>query len=135
MVGPKPGQAIVLFDGECPFCLKTLDIVKRFDWRKKLFYQNSRDRRNLPKADVPLDPDKLLEEMHLLTPDRKRVFTGFDAFRWMAFRIPLFVFLVPFLYLPGVPRLGRKAYLWIAKNRFKLVPCYKGMCALKPARA
>ena len=31
---------------------------------------------------------------------------------------------------PGVPWVGNKVYLWVAKNRFKLVPCKDGVCSL-----
>jgi predicted DCC family thiol-disulfide oxidoreductase YuxK len=71
--------------------------------------------------------------MRVVTPDRKRAYAGFKAFRWMSWRMPLTWPLAPWLYLPGVPWLGHRVYLWIARNRFKLVPCKDGVCQL-PAR-
>jgi predicted DCC family thiol-disulfide oxidoreductase YuxK len=68
--------------------------------------------------------------MHLVTPDRKTVYRGFAAFRWMAWRMPLTWLVAPFLYLPGMNWLGSRAYLWVARNRFKLVPCKDGVCSL-----
>ena len=73
-------------------------------------------------------PEKLIEQMHVVTPNRKRAHAGFAAFQWMAWRLPLTLPIAPFLYLPGVPRLGHRAYLWVAKNRFDLVPCDDGGC-------
>jgi hypothetical protein len=69
-----------------------------------------------------------MEEMHLITPDAGRIYHGFGAFRWMAWRLPLLWALAPFLYLPGIPTLGQRIYLWIARNRFQLVPCHGGVC-------
>jgi predicted DCC family thiol-disulfide oxidoreductase YuxK len=123
-------KAIVLYDGQCPFCLKSVSILKRLDWFHTLEYQNARETNQLPSCEVPLEPNRLLEEMHLITPNRKRVYSGFEAFRWIAMRIPLLWSLVPWMYLPGIPKLGQKAYLWVAKNRFKLVPCHDGVCHL-----
>ena len=38
------------------------------------------------------------------------------------------------LYIPGVPGLGQRLYLWVARNRFRLVPCHGGVCTLPPKR-
>jgi predicted DCC family thiol-disulfide oxidoreductase YuxK len=48
----------------------------------------------------------------------------------MAWRLPLLWAVAPLLYLPGVPWLGQKVYLWVARNRFNLVPCHDGGCAV-----
>lgn len=127
------GKAVVLYDGACPLCQRSIRILKGIDWLQKLTYHDARDVAHLPNADVPLVPKRLIEEMHVLTPDRKHAHAGFRAFRWMAWRIPLMALFAPLLYLPGVPWLGNKVYLWVAKNRFKLVPCKDGVCQL-PAR-
>lgn len=127
------GKAVVLYDGACPLCQKSIRILKAIDWLKQLTFHDARDVANLPKAEVPLDPKRLIEEMHVLTPDRKHAYAGFKAFRWMAWRIPLTFLSAPFLYIPGVPWLGNKVYLWVAKNRFRLVPCKDGVCQL-PAK-
>jgi predicted DCC family thiol-disulfide oxidoreductase YuxK len=131
----RTARAIVLFDGDCPLCRRSVAVLARLDWLHQLSYQDARQTDHLPSANnVPLDPQRLLEEMHVLPPGRDRVFTGFYAFRWLALRLPLFWAVVPFLYLPGVPWLGRRAYLWVARNRFHLVPCHNGLCAIRPQR-
>lgn len=123
-------KAIVLFDGICPLCRKSVGLVKRLDWLGRLTYQDARDVEHLPKSSVPLDSDRLLREMHLLTPNRKHVYSGFKAVRWMAGRMPLLWPLWPILYVPGMPVLGQRIYLWIAKNRYHLVPCHDGACTV-----
>jgi predicted DCC family thiol-disulfide oxidoreductase YuxK len=129
---PGTGKAVVLYDGGCPLCRRSVRLLKRLDWLKRLHYQDCRDIANLPPSAVPLDPKRLLEEMHLVTPDRKRVLTGFAAFRWIAWRLPLAWPVAPLLYLPGVPWLGRRLYLWVARNRYDLVPCKDGACEVRP---
>jgi predicted DCC family thiol-disulfide oxidoreductase YuxK len=125
---PAPGTGIVLYDGDCPLCQRSVAVVKKLDWLGRLAYGNAREDRNLPPSAVPLDPQRLLEEMHLVTPDRRHAYAGFRAFRWIAWRLPATWLLAPFLYLPGVPWLGNRIYRWIAKNRFGLVPCRDGVC-------
>jgi predicted DCC family thiol-disulfide oxidoreductase YuxK len=107
-------------------------LLRRLDWLGRLDFVNARDLERLPAYDPPLDPDRLLQEMHLLTPDGSRLYHGFAALRWMAWRLPLLWPLAPLLYLPGMPWLGQKLYLWVARNRFHLVPCHGGVCAIKP---
>lgn len=123
-------RATVLFDGDCAFCQKTVSILKRLDWGRKLEFRSCREPANIPPNEANLEPHRLLEEMHLLTPDRKKAYAGFRAFRWMAGRIPLLWAMYPLLYFPGVPQLGERAYLWVAKNRFNLVPCHNGVCSI-----
>jgi predicted DCC family thiol-disulfide oxidoreductase YuxK len=127
---PNGKSAVVLYDGSCPFCQRSVAIIKKLDWFKKLQYLDARQTEHLPRTDPPLDPNELMQEMHLVPRAGNPVYRGFKAFRWMAWRLPPLWVVAPFLYLPGVPWLGNKAYLWIARNRYKLVPCKDGVCEL-----
>ena len=129
---PARGKGVVLYDGLCPLCQRSVRVLKRLDWLHKLHFQDCRDTANLPASAVPLELKKMLEEMHVVTPDRKHAYAGFAAFRWIAWRIPVLWFFTPppLLYIPGVPWIGRKVYLWVAKNRYNLVPCKDGVCEL-----
>jgi predicted DCC family thiol-disulfide oxidoreductase YuxK len=125
---PAPGKAVVLYDGDCPFCRKSVAILKRLDWLGRLQFQSARETDKLPPSREPLVLERMLDEMHVVTPDRRHALAGFRAFRWMAWRLPAVVVLAPVLYLPGVPWLGNRVYRWVAKNRYNLVPCDDGGC-------
>jgi predicted DCC family thiol-disulfide oxidoreductase YuxK len=127
--------ALVLYDGSCPFCQRSVAILKKLDWLNKLDYQDARQTDQLPRTDPPLDADELMKEMHLVPRAGRPLYRGFKSFRWMAWRLPPLWLLAPFLYLPGVPWIGNKVYLWIARNRYKLVPCKDGACELPPRPA
>lgn len=127
-IDPARGKAVVLFDGLCPLCQRSMQSLQRLDWRRRLHFQDCRDSANLPPSAVPLDLKSMLHEMHLVTPDRKRVHTGFAAFRWIAWRIPVLFPFAWMMYIPGVPWLGRAWYRWVAKNRYNLAPCKDGVC-------
>jgi predicted DCC family thiol-disulfide oxidoreductase YuxK len=121
---------LVLYDGQCAFCLKSVALMRRLDWLGRLRYQNARDTPHLPPLDATIDPARLLQEMHLLVPGSGKVYHGFKAFRWLAWRLPLLWPVAPLLYVPGVAPLGQKGYLWVARHRFQLVPCHGGVCTL-----
>ena len=126
-----PGKsAILLYDGACPLCQRSVAILKKLDWLQKIHYQNARLVADLPQTDPPLVPSRLLEEMQLLPRAGHPLYHGYGAFRWLAWRLPPLWLLAPFLYIPGMPWLGNKIYLWIARNRFKLVVCKEGVCTL-----
>lgn len=128
-------HAIVLYDGDCPLCRKTTAILKRFDWLHQLRFHNCRDSAGIPANTAHLEPARMIAEMHVLAPDRKSALSGFRAVRWIAGRVPLLWPLYPFLFIPGSPRIGQRIYLWIARNRFHLVPCHDGVCTIPPRPA
>jgi predicted DCC family thiol-disulfide oxidoreductase YuxK len=125
---PAADRAIVLYDGDCAFCRRSIRILRALDWFGRLAFQSAREIDRLPATDPPLDPAKLIEEMHVVPAARDRARAGFSAFRWMAWRMPLTFPVAPFLYLPGVLWLGNRVYRWVARNRFNLVPCHDGAC-------
>jgi predicted DCC family thiol-disulfide oxidoreductase YuxK len=124
-------RAAVLFDGDCLFCRQSVAILKRLDWCGRLTYVDIRDPSN-PLLKVPLlQRAPLAEEMHVLTADGTRLYHGFGALRWLAWRLPSLWVVAPFLYVPGIPALGQRLYLWIARNRFRIVPCHGGICTIQ----
>lgn len=124
------GKGVVLYDGDCPFCRGSVRVLKSLDWLHRLAFQSARETDKLPETAVPLDHQKLLDEMHVVPPGRDRAYAGFSAFRWMAWRLPLTALIAPLLYVPGVLWAGNRVYRLIARNRFKLVPCADGGCAV-----
>src|SRR5947207_3292286 len=123
-------KARVLYDGDCAFCCKSVELLKRLDWLGQLAYVNVRDESQAFLKEPPVAGAPLLEQMHVLPRDGQRLYGGYRAIRFLAWRLPLTWLAAPFLYLPGMTRLGQKFYLWIARNRFKIVPCEHGVCKL-----
>jgi predicted DCC family thiol-disulfide oxidoreductase YuxK len=130
-VADKPDRkAAVLYDGQCAFCLKSVALLRRLDWLGKLRYVDARHPEELPDSDIPIELPRLLQEMHVVTADGRHLYHGFQALRWLAWRLPLLWGFAPLLYLPGVLPLGQRLYLWVARNRFRLIPCHGGVCTL-----
>lgn len=108
----------VVYDGECDFCRSALLVVRFLDVFRLVSYLDFHD----PEA-LRMVPGVRAEEAELamIVVDRNgRQFSGFDAFRALAWRLPSLWLLAPFLYLPGVPWLGRRLYRWIASHRSQL---------------
>ncbi|MCI0638541.1 MAG: DUF393 domain-containing protein [Gemmataceae bacterium] len=131
MAAPSPRKAAVLYDGDCVFCQKSVALLRRLDWTRRLEYVNFRNEEQALLQSPLVLQAPLTEEMHVLTPDGRRIYHGFGAFRWLAWRLPLLWPIAPFLYLPFLPTLGQRLYLWIARNRFRLIPCHGGVCAIQ----
>lgn len=126
---PTHGLAIVLYDGDCPLCQRSMRLLQRLDWCQRFAYHNCRDTAHLPPCDEPLVPEKLLEQMHVVVPDRSQALSGYRALRWIAWRLPLTLLLAPLLYIPGMLWLGNRVYGWLARHRFQGVFCpADGVC-------
>lgn len=121
-----PAKTTVLYDGLCPLCQRSVAVLKKLDWLGKLHFADCRDPANVPPG-FGLESRRMLEEMHVVTP-AGGVTHGFTGFRTIAWRLPLLAPFAALFYLPGVPWIGQKVYLWVARNRFNLVPCHDGQC-------
>jgi predicted DCC family thiol-disulfide oxidoreductase YuxK len=127
-------RAVVLYDGQCPLCQKTASLLRRLDWLGRLRFHDCRDAAGIPANAAHLDPGRMIEQMHVLTPDRATAHAGFRAVRWIAGRVPILWPLYPLLFIPGMAKVGQRVYLWIARNRLRLVPCRGGVCTIPPKR-
>jgi predicted DCC family thiol-disulfide oxidoreductase YuxK len=112
----------ILFDGQCPLCIRSVTIVDFFDWRGKFAYRDVNDWTSISRDYPGLDQQKSLEEMQLMIPrkDRYEALAGFYAFRKIAQHLPLGMLIWPFLYLPGVPFVGTRLYRLIASRRQRI---------------
>lgn len=122
--------AQVLYDGACAFCRRSIAILQKLDWLRAFRYVNVRDAEQPLLREPAIAAAPLLEQMHVLTPSG-RLYGGYAALRWLAWRTPLLWPAAPLLYLPGVAQLGDRAYRWVARHRFQLVPCQHGACEIR----
>ncbi len=127
-------RPVVIYDGQCPLCLRSVAVLKRLDVFGRLAYHDARQPFAIPPTSPPLDPDKLLVQMHVVTPGttRRRCYGGFYAFRALAWNLPACWPILPLLYLPGAAWVGERIYAWIARNRFRLLACSGKVCRFSP---
>ncbi len=113
----------VLYDAACHLCRRSMFVLLLLDHLHRLRAVNFRDTvlRKKYAPDIALiDLDR---SMHIKMP--KGNYAGFDAFRALSWHLPFFWPLAPFLYIPGIPQIGRRMYAFIAENRNR---CADGFC-------
>lgn len=118
-------RIIVLYDGDCGLCLRTTFVLSLADWLQRLTWRNFRDAAVQKKEAKELNFTAMKREIHVLIG--KGVYRGFFAFRALCWHVPALWPLAPFLYLPGVPAIGKRIYAQISARR---AVCRHGECML-----
>ncbi len=118
----------VFFDGQCPLCQASRRHLTRLDWLRRLEFVDFREAADPKVQELAIPKERLEAEMHVVSGSR--IDHGFGAFRLIAWQLPLLWPILPLLYIPGVPWLGQKVYLWIARRRYNLIPCHGGACQI-----
>jgi predicted DCC family thiol-disulfide oxidoreductase YuxK len=107
----------VLYDGGCGMCIRMLRILHYLDvFRSVVPYDAANDWPAIQRKFPGISHDAAMRDMHVVTADG-RIYRGFDAFRSMAVAMPMAWLILPLLYIPGIPWLGRRIYRRIADNR------------------
>ena len=114
----------LVYDGECDFCKSCLLVVRFLDVFRQITFVNSCDPEALASTGVRLED---AEQAAIAVRPGGRQYAGFDAFRLVAWQMPLTALFAPLLYVPPIPQLGRRAYAWVKDNRGHLpvAPRYK----------
>ncbi|HHI79513.1 MAG TPA: DUF393 domain-containing protein [Planctomycetes bacterium] len=109
----------LIYDGGCGICRRALAVLAASDWGMRLRVLDFRSSRAVSLRHPDLTYEEMDTDIHLVLPGN-RVYRGFDAYRKLAWLIPLYSPLAPFLYLPGVASLGRKIYRHVADHRSRI---------------
>jgi len=128
---PRPLD--VAYDGNCTLCRRTVALLRTVDWLERIVYVNALDEAALRSHGLhTLDRQALVMDMHAV--DGSQRWLGYDAYRAIAWRIPLLWPLLPVLYLPPVAALGKRIYRRVADHRTCRVPSAPaGSAAAAPA--
>ena len=110
----------VLYDGDCSFCVRAMEVVRRMDAFRRLEFHPMNVIET--QAQFP-DFDPARGEREMLARTSEGWVGGFFAFRHIAVHLPLLWPVLPLLYLPPVRSAGDRLYQRIAARRY---------CILKP---
>ena len=112
---------LVLYDGFCPLCLRSVVLLEALDVRRRLeFADLEREWPEQALAGAGVTRDDARRAMHVIDPDG-RIYRGFFAFRAFARLLPPLWITLPLFYAPGASRLGSWIYDHIARNRSRAV--------------
>lgn len=106
----------LVFDGGCGICLKTMALVDALNWSGRARLLDATRWETVAAAHPELSQEACFEDIHFVDA-KGTAFRGFEAYRALAWRLPLTVLVAPLLYLPGVPELGRRVYRHVADGR------------------
>jgi predicted DCC family thiol-disulfide oxidoreductase YuxK len=118
-------QTVILYDGLCAFCNQSVRIIKYLDWGKAFTYTDLQDWSNVHERYPMLDRVAVAGAIHVIRLDGK-IYAGYEGARQIVRHLPLFFWLYPLLYLPGITWLGPKVYRWIALRRYQFNRIFGG---------
>jgi predicted DCC family thiol-disulfide oxidoreductase YuxK len=118
---------ILLMDGACSMCRRTAAVLKAADAVDRIEVADARD--DAMVVSLGIDPARAVDEMHLVAASG-RAYAGFDAYRRLAFLLPASWALAPFLYIPGMRAIGRRAYRRISRSRLPVLHCTSASCTI-----
>lgn len=122
------GKIVVLFDGVCSLCTRSMFLVLILDSLQRTRAVNFRDATTKAKYAADVSEVDLDRAMHIKLPS-STYYKGFDAFRVLVWHLPVLRIFTPLLYLPGIPPIGRLVYKKIADSRNT---CADGVCLHVP---
>ena len=119
---------IVLFDGGCPICRRTVRQLRRLDWLQQLQFADATNEQVRQQVAPSLSLDEAMRQMNVVD-GRGRLSGGYDAQLRIARRVPLLLPFGLFGGLPGIRQVGSAVYRYIAANRRREGECSDELCS------
>ena len=123
---PVARKTAVVFDGQCSLCVRSMRLLCFFDWFRRFLCLDFRQER-VRRLIRCVSAEQFEEQMVVITPLGDVKF-GFEAWRYIVHRLPLFFIPANLLYLPVVSQLGGRLYKMVARSRLGIVHCPPGQC-------
>jgi predicted DCC family thiol-disulfide oxidoreductase YuxK len=127
-------QDVVLYDGECNFCIRQIEHLRRLDGKNRLRFVSLHDPQVM--LDYPdLSRQELMDQMWVVDSKGGR-HGGAAALRYLSLVLPLLWPLAPLLHLPGTMPIWSWLYRQVANRRYRIAGrnCDEGTCSLHGKR-
>jgi len=125
---PRPATLIVLFDGGCPLCRRTVRLLRRLDWLDRLRFVDATDMHARERVAPGLTEAAIMVEMYVVD-ERRRRHGGYEGYLQIARVVPLMWPFGALGRLPAIRSLGHAVYRFIAANRVRRGRCTDDLCA------
>lgn len=119
---------IVLFDGGCPICRRTVRTLRRLDWHGRLQFADATVAANRDAVAPGLTEADAMQQMYVVDGTGRR-YGGYDAQMRIARELPLLWPLSVAGRLPVLRTLGMSVYRFIAANRQRRGTCSDELCS------
>ena len=128
----KPSGAVVVYDGNCPFCRRQVAQIRHRDiWER--FEYAAKQSPGLDERFPVLARGEFSTGMRLVMPDGE-VCIGADAIYEIASQLPNWRWIAWLYRVPGIHALARLVYAWVAANRTRLGrSCDDAVCEIPAA--
>ena len=124
---PSEKTLVVLFDGGCPLCRRTVRQLRAVDWLGRLRFVDGTDANMRERFAPGLTEAALLVQMYVVDARGSR-YAGFEGFLRIGSVVPLLWPLSIMGRLPGIRSLGHIVYRAIAANRVRRGRCTDDLC-------
>ena len=126
-----------VYDGNCVLCNSTRRLVQALDWLNRVEFLDLHDRETVEERYPWLDYEQAMGAIHVVDAEDE-VYAGYYGVRRMTRDLPLGLPVWLFLQLPGMDRIGKRAYGWVARHRYEinrffgveLDDCEDGVCTV-----
>ncbi|MEL6270381.1 MAG: DUF393 domain-containing protein [Chloroflexota bacterium] len=126
-----------VFDGNCVLCKSTKAFVTALDWFNRVEWLDLHNRDEVDSRYPWLDYERAMGEIHVIDSEEE-VYAGYYGVRRMFRDLPLGLPIWAVLAIPGMDRIGKRAYGYIARHRYEinrffgveLDPCEDGVCKI-----
>jgi predicted DCC family thiol-disulfide oxidoreductase YuxK len=118
---------VVLFDGGCPLCRRTVRQLRAIDWLRKLQFVDGTNAETRERFAPGLTEAALLVQMYVVDPEGGR-YAGFEAVLRIASVVPLLWPLAIVGRFPGIRSLGHVVYRTVAAQRLRRGRCTDDLC-------
>ena len=123
-------QLTVLYDGNCSLCRASVARVQPFNRRGRVQFLNVHDPDSLHRY-PQIDKAEAMRSMQAVDTTG-HVYSGAEAWAHIGMLLPGWNLVAWILLLPGIQRVARRAYGWIARNRYRWnrQACADGTCTV-----
>lgn len=111
------GRLVVLYDGYCPVCRRSAELIRQFDVLKAIDLRKYQD---FPLSELPVSLDRLGKRVHACKDGFSTCSEGIFAFASIMLRIPPLFIPALFCLILGFSGIGQKFYDFISDNRYNL---------------
>jgi predicted DCC family thiol-disulfide oxidoreductase YuxK len=118
---------VVLFDGGCPMCRRTVRTLQRLDWLGRLQFADATNPANRERVAPGLGESEAMQQMYVVDPEGRR-YGGYDAQLRLAQELPPLWPLRLVGGLPGIRQIGAAVYRHVAANRERRGHCSDELC-------
>lgn len=121
-------RLVVLFDGGCPLCRRSVRTLHALDWLGRLEFADASDPSQRERVAPGLAEDDALTEMYVIGGSGQRL-AGYDGYVELARVVPLMAPLRLLHRVPGFAALGRAIYRRVAASRVRRGRCSDELCS------